>query len=394
VFARMTARLLGRVLPGIVLAALTATMSAAQASAAAAPATTDWSTAVVNSTMTRFTPATLGGWSYTRGLYLYGQYLVYQRTHDPRYLAYIKGWADRFVDSSGHISQSFNSLDSMESGNVLLALFKETGDTRYQKAAEQIRARLNTYPRTSDGGFWHATGASRAHQLWLDGTFMLDPFLIRYGQLFGDSTFGDSEASHQLLIDASHLQDPSGLLFHAFDESGAASWADPRTHHSPVFWCRAIGWYGMAATEILELLPATHPNRAPLVSVLQRLVGAIARYQDPASGRWFQVVNRGSLSTNWTETSCSAMFTYVVSRAVERGYVDASLKAVASRGYQGVLARISLDSHGLTNLTQICIGTNVSARLSTYLSRPRATNDFHGLGAFLIMNEQLMRTGG
>jgi hypothetical protein len=94
------------------------------------------------------------------------------------------------------------------------------------------------------------------------------------------------------------------------------------------------------------------------------------------------------------QTSCSAMFTYVVSRAVERGYVDASLKAVASRGYQGVLARISLDSHGLTNLTQICIGTNVGARLSADLTRPRATNDFHGLGAFLILNEQLMRTGG
>jgi unsaturated rhamnogalacturonyl hydrolase len=27
--------------------------------------------------------------------------------------------------------------------------------------------------------------------------------------------------------------------------------------------------------------------------------------------------------------------------------------------------------------------------LSYYLSRPRRTNDFHGLGAFLIMNEQL-----
>jgi unsaturated rhamnogalacturonyl hydrolase len=392
VFARITSRLLGRALPGIVLAALIAITSAAQASAAG-PATTDWSTAVVNSTMTRFTPATLGGWSYTRGLYLYGQYLVYQRTHDPRYLAYIKAWADRFVDGGGHISQSFNSLDSMESGNVLLALFKETGDTRYQKAAAQIRTRLNTYPRTSDGGFWHATSASRAHQLWLDGTFMVDPFLIRYGQLFNDSAFGDDEASHQLLIDASHLQASSGLLFHAYDESGAASWADPTTHHSPVFWCRAIGWYGMATIEILELLPATHPNRAPLVSALQKLVGAIARYQDQASGRWFQVVNRGSLSTNWTETSCSAMFTYVVSRAVERGYVASSLKSVASKGYQGVLARISLDSHGLTNLTQICIGTNVSGKLSDYLSRPRATNDFHGLGAFLIMNEQLMRTG-
>ncbi|UIX35699.1 hypothetical protein [Streptomyces sp. GQFP] len=28
------------------------------------------------------------------------------------------------------------------------------------------------------------------------------------------------------------------------------------------------------------------------------------------------------------------------------------------------------------------------------IARTRATNDFHGLGAFLIMNEQLRRTDG
>src|SRR5207247_854594 len=102
---------------------------------------TDWSTAVVDSTMTRFTPGTLGGWSYTRGLYLYGQYLVYKRTHNAKYLAYVKSWADRFVDGSGHISNSFNSLDSMESANVLLALVTEAQDPRYQQAATQVRRR-------------------------------------------------------------------------------------------------------------------------------------------------------------------------------------------------------------------------------------------------------------
>ena len=75
---------------------------------------------------------------------MYGQYLVYQRTHDARYLTYIKNWADRFVDSSGKIDQSFSNLDSMESGNVLLLLAKETGQSRYRIAAQKIRTRLNT----------------------------------------------------------------------------------------------------------------------------------------------------------------------------------------------------------------------------------------------------------
>jgi unsaturated rhamnogalacturonyl hydrolase len=58
-----------------------------------------------------------------------------------------------------------------------------------------------------------------------------------------------------------------------------------------------------------------------------------------------------------------------------------------------VLARISVGSNGLTSLTNISIGTNVGD-YAYYIARTQATNDFHGLGSFLIMNEQLRRTGG
>jgi unsaturated rhamnogalacturonyl hydrolase len=352
---------------------------------------TDWSVAMVESTMTRFTPGTIGGWSYQVGLYLYGQYLVYQRTHDPRYLSYIKSWVDRFVDSSGNISQTFSSLDSMESGRLLVILARETGDPRYQTAAAKIRTRLDTYPRTTDGGFWHAT--SRTSQLWSDGVFMVNPFLAEYGKQFNDSTYANDETSKQLAVYASHLQQSNGLMRHAYDEAKAQTWADPVTGLSPEFWCRAVGWFGMALIDVLEIIPATHPGRPQLVTILQNLVAGYGRYQDPVTGRWFEVVDKGSRSDNWTETSCSSMYTFTISRAVERGYVDASYRTVASKGYQGVLAKISLGSDGLTNLTDVVVGTNVGD-YAFYVGRTRATNDFHGLGAFLIMNEQLVRTGG
>jgi hypothetical protein len=41
----------------------------------------------------------------------------------------------------------------------------------------------------------------------------------------------------------------------------------------------------------------------------------------------------------------------------------------------------------LANLSGICIGTDVGD-LQWYLDRPRHTNDLHGLGAFLLMNEE------
>ncbi|MGW2718585.1 glycoside hydrolase family 88/105 protein [Streptomyces sp. NPDC001492] len=352
---------------------------------AAAP---DWSVAVVDSTMARYTPSSIGGWSYPVGLYLYGQYLTYQRTHDARYLAYIKDYVDRFVKSDGSIGQSFNSLDSMQAGRLLVILHHETGQDRYRKAAKKIVDRLSTYPRTADGGFWHADSASRAHQLWSDGVYMVNPFLVEYGKEFGDSAYTDDEAAKQLYVYGSHLQVANGLLRHAYDESKSVSWADPRTGLAPEHWCRAVGWYSMAIVNVLDALPANHPRRAQLLGIFGKLAAGLERYQDPATGRWFQVIDKGGRSGNWTETSCSSMFTYALSRGVQQHYLDPHYAAVARRGYQGVLAKLSTGPDGRTDLADISVGTNVGD-YAYYVARTRATNDFHGLGAFLIMNEQL-----
>ncbi|MFI6290640.1 glycoside hydrolase family 88 protein [Nonomuraea sp. NPDC050790] len=363
------------------------------------PGGVDWSTAVVESTMARHSPGTLGGWSYTRGLYLWGQYLVWQRTGDPRLLRYIEDWADRFVDSSGDISNGFNNLDSMQSGNVLLALYRETGQSRYRTAAAKIRNRLSTYPRTSDGGWWHSTSDSRQGQLWADGVFMVNPFLARYGAWVAEDSFTRTEPARQMEIYHNRLNRTSGsaagLLYHAYDQPGGltASWVKPSLGNTNgISWCRAIGWFGMAAIDILEIIPADHPRRAALVAMLRTLVPAYATWQDPATGRWFQVVTERGNSGNWTETSCSAMYTYTISRAVERGYVDPSYQVYADRGYQGVLAKVSTGADGRTNIVDISEGTNVDDVFSYYFSRARPVNDFHGLGAFLIMNEQMTRT--
>jgi unsaturated rhamnogalacturonyl hydrolase len=358
------------------------TTTTTNATTVAAPA--DWSQAVVDSTMKHTPdPTKLGGWGYQVGLFLYGTDLVYQRTHDAKYLNYIKGWVDHFVDSSGHISNSFNNLDSMQAGNLLILLNQQTGQAKYATAAAQIRKRLNTYPTTPDGGYWHAT--SKTNQLWLDGTYMVVPFLLRYGAAYNDAAFADSEAGKQITVYGSHLESPTGLLYHAYSLN-PISWADPTTHHSSQFWCRSIGWYGMASLATLDALPATDSHRATILTTVRNLVGAIAKYQDPVTGRWFQVVDKGSLSSNWTETSCSAMYTFIVAKSVALGYVPAADQAVATKGYKGVLAEVSIDSSGTTSIKNICIGTNVGD-LNYYLTRPKATNDFHGLGAFLIMNE-------
>ncbi|PWT93102.1 MAG: glycosyl hydrolase [Acidobacteria bacterium] len=355
---------------------------------------TDWGKAVVDSTITRYpTASDLGSWHYSKAFFLYGAYMVYKRTGDDRYLTYLQNWVDSHIDSAGNLDVNLDALDNMQGGNLFLILYQITGQSKYKSAAQKIRTRLDTYPRTSDQGFWHMV--TKVGQLWLDGAYMLDPFLIRYGKIVGDKTYCNNEVANQLLIYGSHLEDTNTeLYFHAYDEQGDVSWADPVTHHSCCFWGRSIGWYTMAMVDTLEILPKTHPKRSQIVGKLQLLIGALANYQETNSGRWYQVVDKGTVTGNWLETSCSAMYTYAISRSIKKGYVDgATYQSFANKGFQGTLAKISIGSDGLTNLTDISDGSGVGD-LNYYLARPKVTNSFNGLGAFLLMYEQMVKPYG
>ena len=105
----------------------------------------------------------------------------------------------------------------MYPGNlVLIALQRDKGAEVSEWRPSRSGKRFDTYKRTSDGGFWHAESKSREWQLWADGVWMSLPFLIHYGQMFGDSTYANAEASKQMLIYYKHLNDPeTGLLWHA-----------------------------------------------------------------------------------------------------------------------------------------------------------------------------------
>lgn len=350
----------------------------------------DLSVAVVEQTIKLHpTPSSLGPWGYTRGLTLYAMEKVYERTRDPRYLRYIQAWADSHVNAQGEIDHSIDALDDMQPGMLMLSLYRDTHEPRYKLAAQRIRSRFDSYPRTQDGGLWHGAVTEHTHQLWLDGTYMSLPFLVQYGELFGDRKYAYSEATKQLLVYASHLNDPkTGLLFHAYDELGTQPWAQPDTHHSSYFWARSIGWYGMALVEVLDTMPKDDPGRPKLIALVRQLVGAFERFQDPKTGLWSNVVDRPNQPGNWLESSASSMYIYVISKAVQRGYVKKSYGAVACKGYRGMLMQLIANPDRDVSVTNICAGSVVGDQ-AYYLARPRNTDDIHGIGAFLLMNEQM-----
>jgi unsaturated rhamnogalacturonyl hydrolase len=147
-----------------------------------------------------------------------------------------------------------------------------------------------------------------------------------------------------------------------------------------------MGWFAMTLVEVLDLLPKDHPTRPQLLTQLRHLLDSLAKYQDHKTGLWFQITNKADDPNNWLETSSSSMYVYAIRRALAQGYISKSYRRTEQHGYDGVLTRISTDENGEPRLIDIGEGTNVGD-LFYYLGRKRLVNDFHGLGAFLIMNE-------
>src|SRR6266487_3781082 len=256
-------------------------------------------------------------WSYDQGVMLKGIEGVWNRTGDGKYFRYIQHSMDFFVEKSGEIKtyrpDEFN-IDNVNNGRVLLLLYKVTNDEKYWEAATLLREQLRKQPRTSEGGFWHKK--IYPSQMWLDGLYMGEPFYAEYAATFHEDGAFDDIAKQFVLMELHSRDAKTGLLYHGWDESRKQRWADPATGRSPNFWGRAMGWYAMALVDTLDYFPKDHPQRPALLAILKRLAVAIERYQEPESGLWYEVLDKGGKKGNYLEASASCMFVYALAKAV------------------------------------------------------------------------------
>jgi unsaturated rhamnogalacturonyl hydrolase len=321
---------------------------------------------------------TFAATSYPVGLFMHGLSKVYARTKDPTYLTFLTSWAN----ANSGVPAGTNVDDIMHMAAVA-DVYELTGNAALQSPLTATRKIFDTYPKTTDGAFIHNT--ADVGQNWGDTSFMALSFITRYGQVMTDtSTY--SIGTTQIGLFSKHLTNPAtGLLFHAYDETGKAAWVVPGTHHSPESWGRAMGWFVMATVMVLEAIPAADPGRPAVETILADLVTTLAKYQDPATGRWWQVVDKATTAGNWLETSCTAMYSYGAWWAATHGLVDQSFCTVATKGFHGVLEEVTSDPAKL--ITGVCEGTSVG-NYAYYTGRNHAQyDDFHGLGSFLLMWE-------
>ena len=174
--------------------------------------------------------------------------------------------------------------------------------------------------------------------MWLDGLYVAEPFRAEYASIsHHPEDFAD--ITHQFVLMEQHARDPrTGLLYHGWDESKQERWANKQTGDSSEFWARGMGWYIMALVDTLDYYPAGDPGRAQLLAILQRTAAAVARFQDPKTGLWFDVLNKPSQKGNYLESSAACIFVYALAKGVRMGYLPPTYSSNAERGYKGILA--------------------------------------------------------
>jgi unsaturated rhamnogalacturonyl hydrolase len=363
-----------------------------------------------------------GVWGYEEGVMLDGMAAEWRQTGNAEEFGYIKASVDKYVTKDGTIQMDASGrpfgaqehqLDWIELGRAVLVVYRETKDVRYLKAAKFLEAQLAQQPRTPSGGYWHKQ--TYPNQMWLDGAYMAEPFRAAYAAEFQPADFDDITKQFVLMYD--HMRDPqTGLLKHGWDESKQMPWADKTTGVSPEVWSRALGWYCMALVDVLDWMPKGNSGRTKLIGILRDTMAAVVKYQDPASGLWWQVTNRGVAgfgqakgpqgqaievmpappNGNFLETSASAMFVYALAKGVRMGYLPQADEAHARAGWDGIQARfVKKNADGTVTLTGTVKAAGLggkpyrSGTFEYYIGEKTGDNDAKGVGAYLLAGSEM-----
>jgi unsaturated rhamnogalacturonyl hydrolase len=376
-----------------------------------------WSVKFSNAIAGRYKPninkMTGKGWEYSNTIILAGMEKVYNQVKtastQTSYYNYIKAYVDAYVNADGTIPQSkimsALGLDGSHPGLLCLFLYQQTGQSKYQLAAKHIRDTLMLksigYPRTPEGGFWHRNDAKNYKNVeLLDGIYMAQPFLARYGYVFKDSAATDTAVDQTIIMYNRNYNKTTHLINHAFDyDKKTYPWANPSTGVSYEVWARGMGWYMLDLIEVLKYVPHSHPKYAQLVTILNNLALGIKNYQDASTGLWYCIVDSPkTASKNYIETSGSGMFIYSLKTAIDSGYISSAtylpVVNTAWTGYQKYIKTYSGSINGYANGPQITsftpaqgVENNYAAYVSSGpVSVPTAsgTQHPHGYAATLM----------
>jgi unsaturated rhamnogalacturonyl hydrolase len=264
-----------------------------------------------------------------------------------------------------------------DAGSMCAAMIKSLDEGSDKK----IRSFIDNYIgyisknqfRLNDGTL--ARNRPLPNTLWLDDLYMSVPALAQAGRLTGDKNYYDDAVKQVLQFSVRMFNKDKNLFMHG--------WVEGMEPHPEFYWGRCNGWAMLAITELLDVLPENHEKRGEILNILRSHIKGIASLQS-GNGFWHQLLDRND---SYFETSCTAIFTYCISHAINKGWIDArSYGPAAVLGWNAVSTRVNTKGE----VEGTCVGTGMAFDPAFYYNRPVNVAAAHGYGPVILAGSEII----
>ena len=340
---------------------------------------------------TIFKPGDFRLLSYEWGVTYAGMLLATQSTGDPKYAAYTQSRMKFLAEAARAFAKFEGSHPGVRHG-MYRTLYPQALDDCGAICAAMIKAQrlslevdlkplINLFMdyisnkefRLADGTL--ARNRPQPNSLWLDDLFMSVPALAQMGKLTGEQKYFDDAVRQVLQFSERMFNNEKGLFMHG--------WIQGMNEHPQFHWARANGWAVMTMVELLEVLPANHEGRAKVLDQLRKHIRGLANYQSD-KGFWHQLIDRPD---SYLETSATAIYTYSIARAINRGYVDPKVYGpMVCLAWNAVATKVN--EKGQVEGT--CVGTGMGFDPAFYYYRPINVYAAHGYGPVLLAGAEMI----
>lgn len=270
----------------------------------------------------------------------------------------------------GQMEQIVNPKALDDCGTMCTAMMKYTveQDKSKKKLSDVIENYFNfvekkQYRLASDGIF--ARHRPQRNTIWLDDMYMGIPTIAYRGVYTGDKKYFDEAATMYKNFVKRMWVAEKNIYRHGYVEG----LEQEPTYH----WARANGWAILTTVELLDMIPADHPDRPFILNQLRLHVKGLAGYQS-SEGFWHQLLDRND---SYLETSATAIYTYCIAHAVRKGWLEGiTYGPVAQLGWHALATKILADG----KVAGTCVGTGMAFDPAFYYYRPASAAAAHGYG--------------
>jgi rhamnogalacturonyl hydrolase YesR len=212
--------------------------------------------------------------------------------------------------------------------------------------------------------------------LWLDDLYMSVPALAQMGKSRDDRRYFDDAARQILQFSQRMFIRNKGLYIHG--------WVQGMETHPEYHWARANGWALLAIEDLLDVLPAGHPNRGVIMDLLRAHIRALAERQS-GSGFWHQLLDRND---SYLETSATAIYTYGIAHAINQGWIDPlAYGPAALLGWNALSSKVTPQGQ----VEGTCVGTGMAFDPMFYYHRPTNVYAAHGYGTTILAGAEMIK---